>query len=109
MNHKAPIKTKLVRTQQSHEEEKENVQLCKDIMGFQHEYQMTRHHIMRQVRILHEIVNDLVVELYGANPQHILFRACPKKTKSEMVQVLMSRENGNNWGFGSLPRNGITF
>jgi flagellar assembly factor FliW len=102
-------KTHMVRTAQSHLEEVENIQLCMEIMGFEHEHQMTRHHIMRQVRILHETVNDLVVELYGANPQHCLFKQCPKETKSAMSEMLGKRENRNNWGFGALPRNGLNF
>lgn len=99
----------LVRTPESLAEEEMNKKLCLEIMGFKHEYQVSRHVFMRQIRILHETMNDLVLELYGANPQHILFRGCGKKVKAAMAQELSKRENGNNYGFGKLPRNELSF
>jgi hypothetical protein len=102
-------KTMLVRTAQSHQDEKENAALCMEIMGFKYEHEMTRHHIMRQVRILHETVNDLVVELFAQNPNHVIFKNCPSKTIQMMCDIINKRENGNNWGFGAPPRTKLNF
>lgn len=98
-----------VRSQESKDSEVADRALVTKIMGYRYDYEITRHAMMRQIRIMHETVNDLVIELYGANPQHILFKECPKETKGEMVQEISKRPNRNNWGFGALPRNNLTF
>lgn len=102
-------KKHLIRTTDSIQEEKENLRLCAEIMGFKNEYQVTRHHLYRQVRMQHETVNDLVLELYAQNPNHILFNECPKEVKANMAKEISKRENRNNWGFGKTTRNKLTF
>jgi hypothetical protein len=99
----------LVRTPESHADEKQNVVLCQEIMGFKYEHEITRHHLMRQVRLQYETINDLVVELYATNPAHILFKDCPDSVKYAMAKEIGKRENNNNYGFGSLPRNRLHF
>lgn len=103
------VKKQLVRTEASHEKEKEDLALCMEIMGFKYEHQITRHHLYCQVRMQHETINDLVVELFGQNPQHVIFKECPKEVKEKMRELIWKRTNQNNWSFGKTTRNKLSF
>ena len=101
------VKQRIVKTVEGLAEEQVNRHITQWVCGNENNpsgVPISRPRLERMIRLQHELINDLVVELFCANPYHVAFKDIEEQRRKRLYDERTTRRVLGNVPNGKFPR-----